>query len=152
MAHKIEDIDWVKIPNDATDFALESKIEDIDWSQMPEDAIEFSLEDEEYFLTWYDGDGNSWIYLESLMCVEPYEDGRERYKVSDYHPCATPNRKPTREERLDKALRTLIQTHFFGVELEWSWRDDKTLADVDPSLYKEIVDLLKIEEELRNAT
>ena len=143
MAYKIEDIDWSQIPNDATDFAPENKIEDIDWSQMPEDAIEFSLEDEEYFLTWYDGDGNSWIYLESLICVEPYEDGRERYKVSDYHPSTTTNRKPTREERLDVTLRALIQRHFFGNGMEWGWKEGNALEEVDPSLYNEIVDLLK---------
>ena len=118
------------------------KIEDIDWSQMPKDAIEFSLEDGEYFLTWYDEDDNSWIYLESLMRTEPYDDGRERYKVSDYHPSAT-NRKPTREERLDKALRTLVQTHFFGNELEWGWKEGISLEDKDSYLHKEIIDLLK---------
>lgn len=123
------------------------KIEDIDWSKMPSGAVEFSLENEDYFLTWYDVDGNgdAWIYQESLeRVVSEYEDGRERYKVSDYHPSATTNRKPTREERLDKALRALIQRHFFGDELEWGWKEGNSLEDMDPPLYNEIVDLLKI--------
>ena len=65
------------------------EIEDIDWDKMPASVVEFSLEDEECFLTWYDGNGNAWICLESPESVEyEYEDGRERYKVSDYHPTA----------------------------------------------------------------
>lgn len=117
------------------------KIEDINWDEMPKGAVEFSLEDERYFLTWYDGNGDTWIYLESLKRVDEYEDGRERHKVSDYHPST---RKPTREERLDKVLRALIQTHFFGNELEWVWKEGKSLEGMDPSLHKEIVDVLKI--------
>ena len=116
------------------------KIEDINWNEMPEGAVEFSLEDEDYFFTWFDEDGNYWNY-QGLM-VRPshkYDDGRKRHSVRDYHPSS---RKPTREERLDTALRTLVQTHFFGSGLEWSWKEGKSLEDMDPSLHKEIVDLL----------
>ena len=119
------------------------KIEDIDWDKMPKDAVEFSLEDEGYFFTWYDGNGNYWSHIKSEWYAEhEYRDGRERYKVSDYHPAT--DKEPTREERLDKALRALIQGHFFGNELVWSWREGKSLEDMDPSLHKEIVDLLNI--------
>ena len=66
------------------------KIEDIDWDKMPKGAVEFSLETEEYLLTWYDGNGDAWIHLESPERVEyEHEDGRERHKVSDYHPSTT---------------------------------------------------------------
>lgn len=80
-------------------------IEDINWDEMPAGAVEFSLEDEDYFLTWYDGNGNYWNYRGSM--VRPshkYDDGRKRYKVSDYHPSTSNNRKPTREQRLEIAL------------------------------------------------
>ena len=118
------------------------KIEDIDWGKMPSAAVEFSLEDEDYFHAWYDVNGSSWNYLKSEWCVgNKYEDGRERHKVSDYHPST--NRKPTREERLDRALRALIEWHFFGNGLEWSWKEGKSLEDIDSDLHKEIVDLLK---------
>lgn len=132
---------------------MKYKIEDIDWDNMPEGSIEFALEDNDYIACWYNengeyspmGEHSGW--REAIIDPEDPEDSRERYKVSDYHPSATTNKTPTREERLDRTLRSLIKPHFFGNELEWSWRDGKTLADADPSLYKEIVDLLKIEEE-----
>ena len=124
------------------------KIEDIDWGKMPASAIEFALEDESYFLAWYDRNNNYWDHIESRWCVlYGYDDNRERHKVSDYHPSAIANRKPTREERLDKALRALIQRHFIGNGLGWSWREGKTLEDIDPSLHAEIVDLLEVGEQ-----
>lgn len=119
------------------------KIEDINWGKMPASAVEFSLEDEAYFLTWYDEYGDYWDYHKSEWCGEhKYEARRERYKVGDYHPST--NRKPTREERLDKALRALIEWHFFGNGLEWGWKEGKSLEDIDSDLHKEIVDLLKM--------
>lgn len=123
------------------------EIEDINWNEMPVGAVEFALEDEAFFLTWYDGNGNYWNYPKSEWCVEyRSEIRRKRYKVGDYHPSAV-NRKPTREERLDRALRVLIEWHFFGNGLEWSWKEGKSLEDIDPDLHKEIVDLLKTGEE-----
>lgn len=121
------------------------KIEDINWNEMPAGAVEFSLEDEAYFLAWYDGNGNYWNYPKSEWRVEyRSEIRRKRYKVGDYHPST--NKKPTREKRLDKALRKLIQRHFTGNGLEWGWREGKSLEDIDSDLHKEIVDLLKTEE------
>lgn len=119
------------------------KIEDIDWSKMPEGATEFSLEDGEYLFTWYDVN-NYYIVREISTGWENsyFDDGRVRYKVRDY--CPSTNRKPTREERLEKALRTLIQTHFFGAGFEWGWKEGYSLEYLDTPLYKEIVDLLEI--------
>lgn len=123
------------------------KIEDIDWSKMPEGATEFSLEDGEYFFTWYD-DNNyflvSELSTEWQCCRNNISDGLYRYKVRDYHQSGTPMKKQSREERLDKALRSLIQKHFVGGELEWGWADGYSLEDLDTPLYKEIVDLLEI--------
>lgn len=120
------------------------KIEDIDWKQMPKGAVEFSLEDDEYLLTWYDVDGNSWYCPELGWCAEyEYENRRELYIVRDHHPSVTTNRKPTREELLDKALRELMRKHFSGSGFEWNWREGKTLEIIDQALHKEIVDLLK---------
>ena len=118
------------------------KIEDIDWDKVPKGAVEFSLENDDYFLTWYDADGSSWNNQESKWYVEHKSViRRKRHKVIDYHPST---RKPTREERLDRALRALIEWHFFGNGLEWSWKEGKSLEDIDPDLHKEIVDLLKM--------
>lgn len=125
------------------------KIEDINWDKMPEGAVEFALENNDYIACWYNKNGeysavddySGWH--EAIIDPEDPEDNRERYKVSDYHPSATTNRKPTREERLDAALRTLIQRHFFGNELEWGWSEGNSLEDMDTSLYNEILDLLK---------
>lgn len=127
-------------------------IEDINWDEMPEGAVEFALENDNYIACWYNENGeySSIDYYsgwhEAFIDPEDPEDNRVRYKVSDYHPSATTNRKPTREERLDKALRALIQRHFFGEDLEWSWKEGKSLKDADSSLHAEIVDLLEVGE------
>lgn len=131
---------WLNYPNITRVDKMAYEIEDIDWNKMPEGAVEFSLEDEEYFFTWYDGYNSFQIEGHSVWQDDNYDE-RKRHKVSDYHPSA--NRKSTREERLDKALRALVQRHFFGNGLEWSWKEGKSLEDMDPSLYKEIVNLLK---------
>ena len=62
------------------------KIEDIDWSEMPEGAVEFSLEDEEYVLTWYNTDNRFKVDIHPVWLSRGCDDGRERYKVCDYHP------------------------------------------------------------------
>lgn len=74
-----------------------------------------------------------------ISCLK-YLHSRE---MSDSHSSSTANRKPTREERLEKVLMELIETHFFGKGLEWAWKEGGSLEDIDPDLHKEIVDLLK---------
>ena len=120
------------------------KIEDIDWDKMPEGAVEFALEDDNHHFTWYDDNNRFKIDIHPEWLEDDEFGDPVKYKVSDYHPSTTITitRKPTREERLGTALRTLIQRHFHGVELASCWRDGTTLASIDPTLYKEIVDLL----------
>lgn len=40
-----------------------------------------------------------------------------------------------REHLLEGALNELIKKHFFGKRLEWGYRDDAGLLDLDPELY-----------------
>lgn len=69
------------------------KIEDIDWSKMPEGATEFSLEDGDFFFTWYD-DNNCCLVSELSSewqdCKNNFDDGLVRYKVNDYFPSLRP--------------------------------------------------------------
>ena len=45
---------------------------------------------------------------------------------------------PDREKQLETILKQLINTHFYGDELEWNWREGETLFSRDKELWVQI--------------
>lgn len=51
----------------------------------------------------------------------------------------------TEQEKDNQAriiLQQLLSKHFFGVELEWQWREGRTLKDLDKELWVQIIQTL----------
>lgn len=47
-----------------------------------------------------------------------------------------------REHLLEAVLNELIKKHFFGKRLEWGYRNDVGLLDMDPELYIRLCQLI----------
>lgn len=41
----------------------------------------------------------------------------------------------------DEVLKDLLESHFFGKQLEWSWREGVSLQEEDPQTYAKILQL-----------
>lgn len=48
-----------------------------------------------------------------------------------------------KEKRALAALRELIENHFWGEGIEWSYKEGYTLKEIDPSLWETIKDLVE---------
>lgn len=47
-----------------------------------------------------------------------------------------------REQQIEHVLKELLDKHFFGPELMWSYREDTSIQKIDSALYQQILTVL----------